>query len=97
MVRCRIKSKGTKSAGAMRTRASKGSEHVVLFTTEQLCDIWEKICSAPDARRALERLDEAGFRISHLKPMDASFKQPSWAYYIAALPLLPNPYCQPAT
>jgi hypothetical protein len=60
------------------------------LTTEQLCDIWEKIRSDPDARKALERLDKAGFRISHLKPSDATFKHPSWADYIAALPLLPN-------
>ena len=74
----------------MRTRASKGNEHRVQFTTEQLYGIWEKICSYPEAQRALERLDEAGFRISHLKPGDATFKHPSWADYIAALPLVPN-------
>ncbi len=90
VLRRRVKSKGTKSAGAMRTRASKSSEDPKLFTTERLCDIWEKIRSDPDAHRALERLDEAGFRISHLKPRDATFKHPNWADYIAALPLLPS-------
>lgn len=59
-------------------------------TTEQLCDIWERILSDSDGRRALKRLDEAGFQISHLKPRDANFKHPTWADYIAALPLLPN-------
>ena len=43
-----------------------------------------------DARKALERLDKSGFRISHLTPRDASLNHPSWADYIAALPLLPN-------
>ncbi len=90
LVQRRIKSKGTQSAGAMKKRAGKSSEHAEPFTTEQLCGIWEKICSDTDARSALERLDEAGFRISHLKPFDATFKHPSWADYIAALPLLPN-------
>jgi len=74
----------------MKTRTSNGSEHPKLLTTEQLCDIWEKIRSDSGARRALERLDEAGFRISHLEPTDATFKHPSWADYIAALPLVPN-------
>jgi hypothetical protein len=71
-------------------RKSKSSDRQVLFTTEQLCDIWEKVCSDPDAQRALERLDEAGFRLSHLKPQDATFKHPNWADYIAAIPLLRN-------
>lgn len=61
-----------------------------LFTTEELCDIWEKIAFDPRAQRALKRLDEAGFRISHLKPKDATFRHPNWADYIAALPLVPN-------
>jgi hypothetical protein len=60
------------------------------FTTEQLCDIWEKIKADPDARRALDRLDKAGFHISHLMPRDATFKEPTWADYFAALPLLPD-------
>jgi|ERR1017187_57993 hypothetical protein len=60
------------------------------FTTEQLCDIWEKIKADPDARRALDRLDKAGFRISQLTPRDATFRQPTWADYFAALPLLPD-------
>lgn len=82
--------KGIKSAGAMKKRAIKSSGHAKPLTTEQLRDIWGKIRSDPGARRALERLDEAGFLISHLKPQDATFKHPNWADYIAALPLLPN-------
>ncbi len=74
----------------MKKGASKSSEHSEPLTTEQLRGIWEKIRSDTDARRALKRLDEAGFRISHLKPGDATFKHPNWADYIAALPLLPN-------
>ena len=60
------------------------------LTTERLCDIWEKILSDSDGRRALEQLDKAGFRMSHLKPRDATFKHPSWADYVSALPLLPD-------
>lgn len=74
----------------MKKKASKRSEHTEPLTTERLCDIWEKILSDSDGRRALERLGEAGFRISDLKPKDATFKHPTWADYIAALPLLPN-------
>ena len=74
----------------MKMRASKSSEHAKPFTTEQLSDIWEKIRSDPVAHTALRRLDRAGFRISHLKPCDATFKHPCWADYIAALPLVPN-------
>jgi hypothetical protein len=74
----------------MKKKASKRSEHTKAITTKQLCDIREKILSDSDGRRALERLGEAGFRISHLKPKDPSFKHPTWADYIAALPLLPS-------
>jgi len=74
----------------MKKRGNKGGEHPILLTTEQLCEIWEKIKSDPDARGALNRLNEAGFRISHLTPNDATFKHPSWADYIAALPFLPD-------
>jgi hypothetical protein len=69
---------------------NNSSEHTELLTTEQLRVNWEKIRSDPDAHSALERLNEAGFRISHLKPNDATFKYPTWADYIAALPLVPN-------
>jgi hypothetical protein len=74
----------------MKKKASKRSEHTEPLTTKQLCDIWEKILSDSDGRRALKRLDEAGFRISHLTPSDATFERPCWADYVAAIPLLPN-------
>ncbi len=74
----------------MKNRATKSSGNAKPLTTAQLCDIWEKICSDADARGALERLAQWGFRISHLKPVDATFKQPSWADYVAALPFLSN-------
>jgi hypothetical protein len=74
--------------GTKKKHAS--SQYIKPLTTERLCDIWEKIRSDSDGCWALERLGEAGFRISHLKPRDAAFKHPTWADYIAALPLLPN-------
>jgi hypothetical protein len=76
--------------GTKKKEAGRSSEHTEPLTTERLCGIWEKILSDTDGRRALKRLDEAGFPISHLKPTDATFMHPSWADYIAALPLLPN-------
>lgn len=81
---------GTMNARAMRKGASRSSEHWKPFTTEQLCDIWEKIRSDTGAHRALDRLDAAGFRVSDMKPMDGTLKHPNWADYIAALPLLSN-------
>ena len=86
----RLKPKGIESTGAMKTRVSKSSERSEPLSTERLCGIWEKVRSDTDARKALERLGHAGFRISHLTPRDASFKHPNWADYIASLPLLPN-------
>ncbi len=77
-------------AGAMRERTSNGNEHSKPPDTERLRDIWGKVLSDTDARTALERLDEAGFRISHLKPRDATFQYPNWADCVAALPFLPN-------
>jgi hypothetical protein len=79
-----------KSSRAMKKRTTKSSEHPEPLTTERLCEIWEKIRSDPDALGALNRLDKAGFPISHLHPTDATFKQPTWADYIAALPLVPE-------
>lgn len=76
--------------GTQKKEASKSSEYSEPLTTERLCDIWKKILSDTDGRRALKQLDKAGFPISHLTPSDATFKHPSWADYIASLPLLPN-------
>jgi len=74
----------------MKKRPRKRRERWELPTTEQLLDIWEEILSNTDTREALERLGEAGFRISYLKPEDATFGHPTWADYIAAIPLVPN-------
>lgn len=76
--------------GTKKKHASKSSRYIKPFTTEQLCHIWEKILADTDGRTALEQLDKAGFPISHLKPMDATFQHPSWADYVSALPLLPD-------
>jgi hypothetical protein len=85
------KLKNNKRAEGTKKKASKNSERVVPLTTERLCEIWVKIAADPRARRALKRLDQAGFRISHMKPMDATFNDhPCWADYIAAVPLVPN-------
>ena len=74
----------------MKKEKNESSKHPELLTTERLCDIWKKILSDRRAKAALERLAEAGFPIAHLQPSDATFRRPSWADYIAALPLLPN-------
>jgi hypothetical protein len=58
----------------MKKRAIKNDGHAKPLTTAQLRDNWEKILSDPDARGAFERLAGAGFPISHLQPMDATFK-----------------------
>jgi hypothetical protein len=81
---------GYQERGAMEKRAIRSNEKRDTFTTERLCDIWEKIRSDTGARKALERLDKAGFRISHLRPRDATFNRPNWADYVAALPFLSN-------
>jgi hypothetical protein len=81
---------GIRSATAMKQKANKSSESRELLTTERLCEIWQKVRTDSDARKALNDLDNAGFRISHLKPSDATFMRPNWADYVAALPLLPN-------
>jgi hypothetical protein len=57
---------------------------------ERVLNVWTTILQDSDARRALKKLSEDGFAISHLTPTDATFKHPSWADYIAAIPFLPN-------
>ena len=59
-------------------------------TTGRLCEVWETIKRDADSSRALAHLDKAGFRISHLTPMDATFKHPGWADYVSAIPFLPD-------
>jgi hypothetical protein len=60
------------------------------ITLERLQEIWEKIRKDKYAQKALHQLDQDGFPISHLNPCDPSFRQPSWADYIAAIPLVTN-------
>ena len=74
----------------MKKRAIRNGGHAEPIPIEQLRDIWEKIRSDPDARKALEQLEEEGFRNSQLNPRDPTFKHPNWADHFAALPLLPN-------
>jgi hypothetical protein len=74
----------------MKKNGGKSSEQPEPLTTQRLYEIWDKVLADPDARRALERLDKAGFLISHLKPNDAAFVHPTWADYITAIPLLPE-------
>lgn len=76
--------------GIINESATKNGQRKELPTTEKLRDIWKAIRSDPDARGAFKRLAKDGFRISHLKPNDATFKHPNWTDYIAALPLIPN-------
>jgi hypothetical protein len=59
-------------------------------TLSQVNDVWQKILKDPEARRAVARLKKDGFRIGHLEPRDPTFKQPTWADYLAALPFLSN-------
>jgi hypothetical protein len=73
--------------GKMAWTDGEGAQPI---TTGQLREIWKKIKSNSDAREALGRLNKAGFSISDLEPRDATFKQPSWADYVAAIPLVPN-------
>jgi hypothetical protein len=74
----------------MKKIANGSSEQPEPLTTQRLCEIWDKVLTDPDARRALERLEKAGFLISNLKPNDAAFVHPTWADYITAIPLLPD-------
>jgi hypothetical protein len=74
----------------MNETARRNGQRKEQLTTQELRKLWKAIRSDPDARGAFKRLAKAGFRISHLKPSDATFKHPNWADYIAALPLVPN-------
>jgi hypothetical protein len=45
---------------------------------EKVLKVWMTILDDSDARRALKKLEDDGFAISHLTPRDATFKRPSW-------------------
>jgi hypothetical protein len=59
-------------------------------TMIQVQRVWTKISKDPAAHKAFVKLRKAGFPIADLQPQDPTFKNPSWADYIAALPFLPN-------
>jgi hypothetical protein len=76
--------------GIINELASRNCQPKEELTTQKLRELWKAIRSDPDARGAFKRLAKAGFRISHLKPNDATFKHPNWADSIAAVPLVAN-------
>ncbi len=57
-------------------------------TLDQLKAVWKGVLKDPEARRALDCLEQAGFKIKHLSPCDPTFRNPLWPDYIAAIPLL---------
>jgi len=65
-------------------------EGLKLPTLGQLNSVWNGVLKDPEAQRALDRLEQAGFKIKHLSPHDPTFHNPSWADYIAAIPFLEN-------
>jgi hypothetical protein len=50
--------------------------------------VWHGILKDEEGRAALGQLKQAGFDIEHLRPQDSTFKNPSWADYVTAIPLL---------
>ena len=58
------------------------------LTLDQLTSVWNGVLRDADAQWALNRLDQAGFKIKHLSPCDPTFRRPCWADYIAAIPYL---------
>jgi hypothetical protein len=61
-----------------------------LPTRGQLESVWNEVLADREARRALDQLKRDGFSIGDLSPQDPTFHRPSWADYIAAIPLLDN-------
>ena len=60
------------------------------LTLSELNSVWNGTLKDPTARSALDQLKREGFNILHLSPQDPTFHHPSWADYIAAIPLLDN-------
>ena len=60
------------------------------LTLSELTSVWNGTLKDPTARSALDQLKREGFNILHLSPQDPTFHHPSWADYIAAIPLLDN-------
>lgn len=65
-------------------------EALKLPTLDQLNSVWNGVLNDVTARGALDRLKREGFDIGRLTPHDPTFKRPSWADYVAAIPLLEN-------
>lgn len=61
-----------------------------LPTLGQLKSVWNGVLKDPQAQDALDRLEQAGFKIKHLSPNRLTFRHPCWADYIAAIPFLEN-------
>ena len=59
-------------------------------TLSQLNSVWNGVLKDETARAALGELKRDGFNFGHLSPRDPTFHSPSWADYIAAIPLLEN-------
>jgi hypothetical protein len=59
-----------------------------LLTLGQLNSVWNGVLRDPDAQAALGQLKRDGFNIEHLRPQDSTFHNPSYADYIAAIPLV---------
>ena len=59
-----------------------------LPTLGQLIDVWNGVLRDREALQALDSLEQAGFNIKHLSPLDPTFRHPCWADYIAAIPFL---------
>jgi len=57
---------------------------------KKLQDVWSKILKDRDAKRAMRRLKRDGFGISQRRLQNHTLQHPNWAFYIAAIPLLPN-------
>jgi len=56
----------------------------------QLNSVWNGVLKDATARAALDQLKRDGFDIGRLSPRDPTFDSPSWADYVAAIPLLEN-------
>lgn len=61
-----------------------------LPTLGQLNSVWNGVRKDAEAQDALDRLKRDGFDIGRLSPRDPTFHSPSWADYVAAIPLVEN-------
>jgi len=59
-------------------------------TLAQVNSVWNGVLKDATAQSALDQLERDGFKVGHLRPQDPTFHNPSWADYIAAIPLLEN-------